>query len=381
MMKNITAKFQELFGAEANLFQAPGRINLIGEHTDYNNGFVLPAAIDKKMEIALKGNGLPLIRAFSVDFRQYVEIPLSAERAPVSWGNYLLGAASELALMGAEVGGFDCVFSGNIPTGAGLSSSAALTCSVAFGLNEMGNFGFSLPQLARACQMAEHHYAGVKCGIMDQFISLHGKKDQVLRLDCRNLEFEYVSFPHEKTSLFLLDTGVKHELASSEYNTRRRECEDGATILRGKYPQVESLRDATPQMVAECKNAMPEKVFARCFYVTEENQRVLDFCRALQRENMETAGELMNLTHEGLSNLYEVSCPEADFLARESRKMNAVYGSRMMGGGFGGCVLVMTRKETLPEHFHDLQAQYEERFGKKPELIEVNISEGAGRIA
>lgn len=380
-MKNITNKFREIFGAEPAVYHAPARINLIGEHTDYNNGLVLPAAIDRQMEFALRPNGLTVIRAFAADLDEYAEIPLEAEKASVSWVNYLLGTAAELSRSGTEIGGFDCVFGADIPTGAGLSSSAALTCALAFGLNEIYCLGLSRTELARACQMAEHHFAGVKCGIMDQFVSMHGKKDRVILLDCRSLEFEYVSFPGHKASLFLLDTGVKHELASSEYNVRRQECEQGTAVLRERHPEVESLRDATPEMVHAARIAMPEEVFARCLYVTEENRRVTEFCKALEKEAMKEAGALMNQTHEGLSLLYEVSCPEADFLARETRKMDSVFGSRMMGGGFGGCVLVMAKNETSEYRFHDLMHRYEETFGKIPQLMEVKLSDGAGSMS
>jgi galactokinase len=378
MKEQIVQKFRELFGTEGTLFEAPGRINLIGEHTDYNNGFVLPGAIDKYMRAMMRWNGTDTIRAFSINLGQYTEVTLGNRRADKTWANYLLGTAEELKKRGADLAGFDCVFGGDIPPGAGLSSSAALESVIAFGLNELGRFGLSGLALAEAGQMAEHHYAGVKCGIMDQFISLHGKKDHVLRLDCRSMAFDYHSFPAEKAELLLMDTGVKHELAASEYNVRRQECEKGVAVLHTHFPDILSLRDAAPEQIMELKTKMPETVFKRCLYVTEENNRVSLMCEALERGDAEKAGACMNLTHQGLSALFEVSCAEADFLAETCLDSGLVYGARMMGGGFGGCILMLTKTGVYPADFENIREKYGRKFARKPEVVRANLSNGAG---
>lgn len=378
MKEQIRKKYKELFGKEGILFEAPGRINLIGEHTDYNNGFVLPGAINRHIRAMIRWNGTDTIRAFSINYGQYTEVTLGSKQADLPWTNYILGTAEELKKRGAGVSGFDCVFGGDIPTGAGLSSSAALESVIAYGLNELGQFDLSRLALAEAGQMAEHHYAGVKCGIMDQFISLHGKKNHVVRLDCRSMAFEYHPFPAEKAGLLLMDTGVKHELAASEYNVRRQECERGVTILQTHFPDIISLRDATPEQIMELKNEMPETVFKRCLYVTQENKRVLGLCEALEQGMPEKAGAWMNETHQGLSSLFEVSCPEADFLAEASLASDLIYGARMMGGGFGGCVLLLTKPGTNPEDFGRLREMYGRKFNREPEVFQVNLSDGAG---
>lgn len=377
MKEQIRKKFRELFGKEGVLFEAPGRINLIGEHTDYNNGFVLPGAIDRHIRAMIRWNGSDTIRVFSINYGQYTEVTLGSKQADLSWANYILGTAEELKKRGADIAGFDCVFGGDIPTGAGLSSSAALESVIAFGLNAMGQFGLSRLTLAEAGQLAEHHYAGVKCGIMDQFISLHGKKDHVVRLDCRSMEFDYHPFPADKAGLLLIDTGVKHELAASEYNLRRRECEQGVAILQTYFPNIVSLRDATAEQVLELKSEMPETVFKRCLYVTEENNRVLRFCESLEAGLPEKAGAWMNETHQGLSKLFEVSCAEADFLAEASLESGLGYGARMMGGGFGGCILMLTKPGTNPADFERLRNMYGGKFSRKPEVFQVNLNDGA----
>lgn len=362
--------------------QAPGRINLIGEHTDYNDGFVLPAAIDRKMTVRAHRNGTPSAvhltdsrqqQSFSFDLRDFS--PLEK-----GWQNYVMGVVSELQKLGGAIGGFDAAFEGNVPVGSGMSSSAALECSFATALNELFGLGFSKRQLIEASQMAEHHFVGIKCGIMDQFASVMGRKDHVILLDCRNLEFQYFPLELGAYQLLLLNTNVSHTLASSEYNTRRAECGEGVHILQQEYPNIRNLRDVTLEQVVANKEKMPGHIFRRCRHVVAENRRVLDATKALPAGDFKTLGELMYQSHFSLQNDYEVSCPELDFLVQQTLGKEYIPGSRMMGGGFGGCTINIIEKGRVAEFVEQVSTIYRDRFGIDLTPIEVAIGDGASVI-
>ncbi|OAV69601.1 Galactokinase [Bacteroidales bacterium Barb4] len=380
MQKKIRAKFQELFQAEGSVFASPGRINLIGEHTDYNGGFVFPGAIDKGMIAEIKLNGTDKVRAFSVDLNSRAEFGLKESDAPSeSWAKYIFGVCREIGKRGGKISGFDTVFAGDVPLGAGMSSSAALESTYAFALNELFGLGIDKFELAKIGQSTEHNYVGVKCGIMDQFASIFGKRGSLIRLDCRSLEYKYFPFNPEGYKLVLLDSVVKHELASSAYNKRRQSCETAAAAIRRRHPEVEFLRDATLEMLNETKAEISGEDFLRAKYVIEEVQRVLDVSAALERGDYETVGQKMYETHHGMSRLYEVSCPELDFLNDIARKCG-VTGSRVMGGGFGGCTINLVKEEKYDAFIKEAFTAYKAKFGHEPKLYDVVISDGARQL-
>ncbi|OAV75316.1 Galactokinase [Bacteroidales bacterium Barb7] len=380
MQKKIRAKFQELFQAEGNVFASPGRINLIGEHTDYNGGFVFPGAIDKGMIAEIKLNGTDKVRAFSVDLDSHAEFGLEESDVPSeSWAKYIFGVCREIGKRGGKIGGFDTVFAGDVPLGAGMSSSAALESTYAFALNELFGLGIDKFELAKTGQSTEHNYVGVKCGIMDQFASIFGKKGSLIRLDCRSLEYKYFPFNPEGYKLVLLDSVVKHELASSAYNKRRQSCETAAAAICRRHPEVEFLRDATLEMLNEAKAEISGEDFLRAEYVIEEVQRVLDVSAALERGDYDTVGQKMYETHYGMSRLYEVSCPELDFLNDIARKCG-VTGSRVMGGGFGGCTINLVKEEKYDAFIKEAFTAYKAKFGHEPKLYDVVISDGARQL-
>ncbi|MBK9337864.1 MAG: galactokinase [Lewinellaceae bacterium] len=359
--------------------QAPGRINLIGEHTDYNDGFVLPAAIDRKMTVRARRNGtastvlLTDVRqqqSFSFDLRDFSPVEKG-------WQNYVMGVVSELQKLGGVIGGFDAAFESDVPIGSGMSSSAALECSFATALNALFRLGFSPLQLSEASQRAEHNFVGIKCGIMDQFACMMGKKDHVLLLDCRSLEFQYFPLELGNYQLLLLNTNVTHALASSEYNTRRVECGEGVSILQAVFPGIKNLRDVALEQVVANKEKMPEHIFRRCHHVVSENQRVLDATKALTAGDFKTLGELMYQSHFSLQNDYEVSSPELDFLVQQTLGKAYILGSRMMGGGFGGCTINLIEKNRVTEFVEQVSEIYHNRFGIHLTPIEVAIGDGA----
>ncbi|MDE5774412.1 MAG: galactokinase [Muribaculaceae bacterium] len=378
MQEKIKQIFKQKFGdPEGALYASAGRINLIGEHTDYNGGFVFPGAIDKVIMAEIRPNGTDTVRVFSVDIDEYVEFGLREEDAPAqSWARYIFGICREIIKRGGTVKGFDTVFAGNVPLGAGLSSSAALESCFAFALNDLFNDNkidkFDLVLIGQA---TEHNYCGVNCGIMDQFASVFGKKDNLMRLDCRSREYEYFPFHPQGYKLVLVDSRVKHELADSPYNKRRESCERVAKTLG-----VETLRDADMQMLLDAKEKISDEDFNRAKFVIEEKDRVLDVCDALLRDDYETVGRKMYETHRGLSKDYEVSCEELDYLNDIARECG-VTGSRIMGGGFGGCTINLV-KEDLYDHFiEEATDRFEAKYGHKPQIYDVIISDGARRIS
>ncbi len=359
--------------------QAPGRINLIGEHTDYNEGFVLPAAIDKKTVFALQENGseqLVNITALDVSERFSFELG-SFQPLAHGWPNYVMGVVAELQKLGANMRGFDGQFHGNVPIGGGMSSSAALGCSLAVGLNELFGLGFDQWTLIKAAQMAEHNFANTKCGIMDQFASMMGKKDQVMLLDCRSLEFRYLPLDLGAYQLLLLNTQVAHSLAATAYNQRREECAQGVALLQQWFPEITSLRDVTPAMLQLDQDKMPLTIVRRCRHVVRENTRVLEAAASLVENDFQRLGTLMYQSHQSLQQDYEVSCPELDFLVQETLGKEFILGSRMMGGGFGGCTLNIITKSHAAQFVGETDEKYKKQFGINLSAYFIAIDAGA----
>ncbi len=376
MQKNIRETFKQRFGEPGELFASAGRINLIGEHTDYNGGFVFPGAIDKVIMAEIRPNGTDKVRVFSIDINDYAEFGLNEEDAPkASWARYVFGICREIIKRGGTVKGFDAVFAGNVPLGAGLSSSAALESCFAFALNELFNDGkIDKFELARIGQSTEHNYCGVNCGIMDQFASVFGKEGNLMRLDCRSGEYEYFPFRPEGYKLVLVDSRVKHELADSPYNKRRESCERVARKLGH-----ETLRDATMEELEAVKGDISAEDFSRAKFVIEEKDRVLAVCDALERGDYETVGRKMYETHEGLSKDYEVSCEELDFLNDIARE-TGVAGSRIMGGGFGGCTINLVADDRHDHFVAEAKQRFNEKYGHEPMVYDVVISDGARKV-
>lgn len=373
----IKEKFQQLFGTDCALYTSPGRINLIGEHTDYNGGFVFPGAVDKAIVAAIHPNGTERIRLWAIDIEEGSEFGLEESDKPAeSWACYIFGVVREIVKRGGRVGGFDAVFGGNVPLGAGMSSSAALESTFAYALNDLFRLGIESFDLALIGQATEHNYCGVNCGIMDQFASVHGKAGYLMRLDCRSLEYEYFPFDPAKEGyrLFLINSKVKHELVGSPYNDRRRSCERVAAILGREF-----LRGVTMEELERVREKISDEEYRRARYVVGEEQRVLDVCAALSEGNLELVGQRMYQTHWGMSKDYEVSCPELDYLVEIAEQMG-VSGARIMGGGFGGCTINLVREELYGEFTETATSLFEKRYGHKPEVIPVEISDGARKL-
>lgn len=373
MKEKIKQEFAKRFGEGGTMYASAGRINLIGEHTDYNGGFVFPGAIDKCIAAQIKENGTDKVRVYSIDIDDYAEFGLNEEDAPkAQWARYIFGVCRETIKRGFVVKGFDTVFAGNVPLGAGLSSSAALESCFAFAMNDMFNENkIDKFELARIGQSTEHNYCGVNCGIMDQFASVFGKKNCLMRLDCRSMEFQYFPFEPKGYKLVLVDSVVKHELVDSPYNKRRQSCERVAATIG-----VETLRDAEMADLEKVKSQISEEDYYRAKYVIEEKQRVLDVCDALQAGDYDTVGDRMYKTHEGMSKLYEVSCEELDYL-NDIAKECGVTGSRIMGGGFGGCTINLVKDELYDNFIAVAKAKFNEKYGHEPKIYDVVISDGA----
>ena len=382
MREKIHEQFQKHFGGSGEFYASAGRINLIGEHTDYNGGFVFPGAIDKGMIAEIRLNGTDRVRVYSVDLEDSAEFGFREEDAPsASWARYVFGVCREIIKRCGDVlKGFDAAFAGDVPLGAGMSSSAALESTFAFALNDMLELGIDKFELARIGQSTEHNYCGVNCGIMDQFASIFGKAGSLIRLDCRSMEYKYFPFHPKGYRLVLLDSVVKHELASSAYNRRRASCETVVTAVKAAgHPSVEYLRDVDMAMLAEVKGKVSDEDYMRAEYVIEEIQRVLDVCDALERDDYETVGAKMYETHHGMSRLYEVSCPELDFLNDLARECG-VTGSRVMGGGFGGCTINLVKDELYDSFISRAVRDFSAKFGHEPKVYPVVISDGARKL-
>lgn len=375
MKEKVIGKFRELYGEGASLFASPGRINLIGEHTDYNGGFVFPGAVDKGIVAAIRPNGTERVRAWSLDMNEASEFGLREEDKPEqSWARYIFGVCREVQKRGGHIGGFDTVFAGDVPLGAGMSSSAALESTYAFALNELWQCGIDKFELAKIGQATEHNYCGVNCGIMDQFASVFGKKGNLIRLDCRSLEYAYFPFDPKGYRLVLVDSRVKHELVGSPYNDRRASCERVARELGQEF-----LRGATMEQLDAVKERISEEDYKRARYVIGEERRVLDVCDALERGDYETVGRRMYETHWGMSKDYEVSCEELDFLV-EVAEACGVSGSRIMGGGFGGCTINLVKEELYDSFIATAREKFAARYGHEPKVYDVVISDGSRRL-
>ncbi|HEY0273268.1 MAG TPA: galactokinase [Chitinophaga sp.] len=376
MIQQVSEKFRALFGKTPLIVSSPGRINLIGEHTDYNNGFVMPAAIDKRIIYGVQLNGTRTCTAHAVYTNETVRFSLDQVKPTPGWINYLLGVVDQLQKRGYAVPGFDCVVDGDIPVGAGLSSSAAVEGGLVVALNELMGLGLSRIEMAQIGQKAEHTFPGVLCGIMDQFANLHGRKDQVILLDCRSLEYKYFPFRFPDYKIVLCNTMVHHSLASSEYNVRRRQCETGVAAIQALHPAVQSLRDATLEQLQAVQEQVGPEVYQRCRFVIGEIARTQEAGPLLEKGELAEFGRLMYETHEGLSRDYGVSCPELDVLVELARQRPEVAGARMMGGGFGGCTINLVRAEHVPDFAKYIETHYEKETGKKPEIYVTTIQEG-----
>ena len=382
LVNRVTAVFKEKFTSEPVLYFSPGRINIIGEHVDYNDGFVMPAAIDKGVYFAIAANGTAgQLNFYSIDFNESLTIERADIRPMVNWKNYVLSVVNQFVEAGVHIEGFDCVLGGDIPRGSGMSSSAAVEGGIAFALNEMYNHGrYTRQELALLNQRAEHDYPKVKCGIMDQFANMNGKKDTVMLLDCRSIEHQYFPIKLEGYSLVLLNTKVSHSLASSAYNERRRQCEEGLHIL-GSDSSITSFRDvAKADDLLIYKGRMGEEVYMRCLFVVQEIERTQLAAKLLQANDIKDLGQLMYQTHDGLGKLYNVSCKELDFLVEQAKLNPAVIGSRLMGGGFGGCTINIVANDAVESFTTQALTAYKEAYGITGEAYIVQTSDGTYRI-
>ena len=378
--EHIKKQFGQRFNKEPLIVSAPGRVNLIGEHTDYNDGFVLPGAIDKRINVAVAQNNTDTVNVFAQDFEESFSFSLNDIKASKGWTTYILGVTHHILQKGKKLQGVDVWIDGNIPVGGGMSSSAALCSGYGFALNELFGLGLTRLDLAYIGQATEHTFAGVKVGIMDQFASLHGKKEHVIKLDCRSMEYEYIPFHFPAFRIVMVNSMVSHSLASSEYNVRRQQCEEGVAILKRTYPSLRSLRDVSLDQLERHKNELPEVVYRRSKYVITEKDRLLAGCEELRKGDLTAFGKLMYITHQGLSRDYEVSCPELDFLADNAIQMPQVVGTRMMGGGFGGCTINIVETGSVDGFGKKMQEAYDKEFGKIPEVYITQIEDGVSII-
>lgn len=381
-IEDVRSRFIEHFdGNTGSVYASPGRINLIGEHTDYNGGFVFPGAVQQGVIAEIRPNGTRNVRAYSIDLKDYVEFSLDDEKGPsATHFRFIFGVCREMMKLGVPVEGFNTAFAGDVPLGAGMSSSAALESTYAFALNDMfGENKIDKFTLAKVGQATEHNYIGCNCGIMDQFASVFGKAGSLMRLDCRSLQYKYFPFDPKGYKLVLLNSQVKHDLATSAYNDRRRSCENVVAAIKKHHPEVESLRDATYDMLDEVRGEVSEEDALRAKYVIGEKYRVLEVCVALEEGDYEEVGKKMYETHYGLSKEYEVSCPEIDFLNDVARSCG-VTGSRIMGGGFGGCTINLVSDELYANFIETAKKSYKEKFGKEPVVIDVVIGDGARKL-
>ena len=379
---DVRSRFVEHFdGTTGSVYASPGRINLIGEHTDYNGGFVFPGAVSQGVIAEIKPNGTRKVRAYSIDLKDYVEFSLDDEKGPsATHFRFIFGVCREMMKLGVPVEGFNTAFAGDVPFGAGMSSSAALESTYAFALNDLfADNKIDKFTLAKVGQATEHNYIGCNCGIMDQFASVFGKAGSLMRLDCRSLEFKYFPFDPKGYKLVLLNSQVKHDLATSAYNDRRKSCENVVAAMKKHWPNVDSLRDATYDMLDEVRSEVSEEDALRAKYVIGEKYRVLEVCVALEEGDYEEVGKKMYETHYGLSKEYEVSCPELDFLNDVAHSCG-VTGSRIMGGGFGGCTINLVKDELYDTFIADAKKKFAAKYGHEPKVIDVVIGDGSRKL-
>lgn len=379
MKEIITKIFVEQFGIVPQLIvRSPGRVNIIGEHTDYNEGFVLPAAIDKAAYIGISLRDDNEIQLYAADLNETFSVNINSLKpvGDVSWPNFILGAAAQFMKKGIALKGFNAVLLSDVPIGAGVSSSAAIESATVFALNELLKTNFDKTAIIKMAQMTEHEFAGVRCGIMDMFASVMGKKDHVIKLDCKSLDFEYVPFKLDGIKILLLNTNVKHSLASSEYNTRRNECEQGVAWVRENDSKVNSLRNVSIDMLNKYVLPKNKLVYYRCLFIVEENERLIKACEDLQQGDIAALGKKMFATHEGLSKQYEVSCNELDLLINLVKDDDAVLGGRMMGGGFGGCTINLVKESDIDRILSTIQPAYENKTGLPLTYYVTSIENG-----
>lgn len=381
IVDSLQQKFKQIYRQSPSVYQSPGRINIIGEHTDYNEGFVLPAAIDKAVYVAITKRDDEEIHLYAAKYDEHFKTSI-AEVAPAEkqWANYILGVVKELQKLQLNIGGFNLALDGDVPGGAGLSSSAAVECAVAFALNDVFNLQLEKLQMVLAAQKAEHNFIGVMCGVMDQFASMYGKEEHAMKLDCKTLAHEYIPLHLPGYQLVLFNTNVKHNLASSAYNDRRASCFKGVALIKAHYPEVNSLRDATLTMLDECVKTQDINVYQKCKYVIEEIARLQLACDDLVANDLVALGKKMYETHEGLSKLYEVSCEELDFLVDFVKTKPHVLGARMMGGGFGGCTLNLVKQGEVEELTKAINTAYLAKFGYETTAYVVNIANGSSKL-
>ena len=382
MVKKITTTFLEKYAEVPSVFRSPGRVNILGEHTDYNEGFVLPAAINKNIYIAISKRKDPIINLYAADFDENFSTDISqVKRSDIHWPNYILGVVDQLQKQGFQLSGFNAVIDGDIHIGAGLSSSAAVECATIYALNHIFELGLDRLQMVPLAQKAEHVFAGVNCGIMDQFASMFGKKDHAIKLDCRSLEYEYVPLLLDGYKIVLLNTNVKHNLAASEYNTRRQQCEMGVSLIATYNPAVKNLRDVNIDMLKEFVEPVNPLVYQRCKYIVQENERLLGACEDLKRGDIKSLGKKMFQTHNGLRYFYDVSCKELDFLVEYVKNIPAVAGARMMGGGFGGCTINLVKEEAIEKLVADISSAYSEAMNIPLTAYIASIEDGTSKCA
>ncbi len=380
LIDKVLNTFQTLYKEEPIIIRSPGRVNIIGEHLDYNEGFVLPAAIDKAIFVAISKRNDDKIYLHSVDYNEDYTVALNEIQPTETWATYILGVVDQLIKRGHKIGGFNLVLDGNVPVGAGLSSSAAVECATAFALNELFSLRIEKIEMVKIAQKAEHAFAGVMVGIMDMFASMFGKKDHVIKLDCRSLQYEYKPLKLEGYKVVLFNTNVKRSLSSSEYNTRRKQCEHGVAWVKEHHPGVAALRDVDINMLNKYVLPKDEIIYKRCKYVVEEIDRLLTGCDDLERGDIKGLGQKMFRTHEGLSKEYEVSCKELDYLVDAVKDNEAVLGARMMGGGFGGCTINIIKEEAIKDLQEKLSKEYAKAMGLELTTYIAQIENGTERI-
>ena len=380
MKTKVISKFREIFATEPICYFSPGRINLIGEHIDYNDGFVLPAAIDKGVYYAIAANDRNIIQIHALDFDESITIKPDSIKKTRGWANYPLSVINELLLLKSNLNGFDCVFSADVPRGSGMSSSAAVEGGLAFALNKLFSCGLDRKELAILCQRAEHNFPGVHCGIMDLYANMLGKKDHVLLLDCKSITHEYIPIALNEYSIVMVNSMVHHSLAAGEYNIRRKDCEEGIMILK-EHMTIYSFRDIIKwEDLLAYRAKMGEQVYMRCLYVVEEILRTRKAAELLKKNDIIGFGKLMFETHEGLRDLYHVSCNELDFLVEEAKKQPGIIGARLMGGGFGGCTINLVETTSVDHFIKSVCMAYEKKYFKSPECYIVKTGDGTRRL-
>ena len=378
--QRIDKIFRDRFAATPRMYFSPGRINIIGEHVDYNDGFVMPAAIDRGIYFAISVNDSRQANVIAPDLGQEYSFDVDDIQKNKGWRNYILGVLDQFQKEHLTLPGFNCVLGGDLPSGAGMSSSAAVECGLAWSLNEAMGWKIGRMKIAKLCQKAEHTFPGVMCGIMDQFANMMGKTGDAILLDCRNLEYHYLPLPLEDYTIFMLNTRVHHSLASSEYNLRREQCEEGVHIIQQHMPAVQALRDIREKELYDFIDLMPSEIFQKCLFVVQEISRTRQAAKLLEQGRLEDLGKLMFNTHEGLSKLYQVSCDELDFLVEEAAKEPAIMGARMVGGGFGGCTINIIRRDAADEFLARTTERYKKKFNIRAEAYEVRLWEGTHEI-